>query len=299
MSIENIRGNILKIERFALDDGPGIRTTVFFKGCPLNCLWCHNPESIEMVPELVFHQDLCIGCGRCSEVCTESVHVLNKGKHELNREKCKHCGACVKECYSEAIEMLGSSFSVKQLLEKVLEDRRFYENSGGGVTISGGEPMYQFDFLSSFLKHLKQNNIHVCLDTCGYAPLENYNQILSLVDIFLFDIKEFDKERHKEFTGVSNELIFKNLYNLDRMGAQIILRCPIIPNKNFTRNHLSKIRTLCLTLKNVIGCDLLPYNNAASIKYKLLRKRNPMAGIPSLEEKEITRIQEMTIINRD
>ena len=211
-------GTIFDIKGFALNDGPGIRTTVFMKGCPLDCLWCHNPESKSRKSELFFDSRKCVGCRSC-EVCPYGCHVFTDTEHIFNREKCIACGKCAAECYTDALELVGTEKSVEEIIAEVMKDEAFYENSGGGMTLSGGEPMFQFDFTYELLKRAKENGLHTCIETCGFAKWEQYEKIADLVDIFLFDYKETDPGKHKEFTGVTNELILENLKKHKNDGA--------------------------------------------------------------------------------
>lgn len=264
-------GTIFNIQKFSINDGPGIRTTVFMKGCPLNCLWCHNPESKSRKPEIFFDARKCVGCRSC-EVCPYGCHVFTDTEHIFNREKCTACGKCAAECYTDALELVGTEKSVEEVIAEVMKDEAFYENSGGGMTLSGGEPMYQFDFTYELLKRAKENGLHTCIETCGFAKWEQYEKIADLVDIFLFDYKATTPEKHKEFTGVSNELILENLKKLDEKGCKTVLRCPIIPGLNDTEEHFSGIAETANSLKNVLEINIEPYHPLGKGKSELLGK---------------------------
>lgn len=197
---------VFDIQKFSIHDGPGIRTTVFLKGCPLRCVWCHNPESWRPEPELLFTAAKCSGCRRCAEVCPAGVHSFTAdGRHELDRAACVRCGKCVELCPAEALELCGRSFTVEEVMAEVRKDCIFYENSGGGMTLSGGEPMMQFDFLHALLRLAHKAGLHICLETCGFAAWKQYETILPFVDLFLFDIKTIDPATFTSvvcFTGI-------------------------------------------------------------------------------------------------
>lgn len=264
-------GTIFNIQKFSINDGPGIRTTVFMKGCPLNCLWCHNPESKSRKTEIFFDARKCVGCRSC-EVCPYGCHVFTDTEHIFNREKCIACGKCAAECYTDALELVGTEKSVEEIIAEVMKDEAFYENSGGGMTLSGGEPMFQFDFTYELLKRAKENGLHTCIETCGFAKREQYEKIADLVDIFLFDYKETDPGKHKEFTGVTNELILENLKKLDEKGCKTVLRCPIIPGLNDTDEHFTGIAKTANSLRNVLEINVEPYHPLGKGKSEMLGK---------------------------
>ncbi|MBR4957477.1 MAG: glycyl-radical enzyme activating protein, partial [Lentisphaeria bacterium] len=252
-------GVVFDIQKFSVHDGPGIRTTVFVKGCPLRCQWCHNPESQSMRPEIFFTPEKCVGCGRCAAVCPEKCHHLTQS-HLFDRDQCRRCGKCAGVCLPEALELAGRSVTVAETLAKVLEDKIFYETSGGGMTVSGGEPMMQFDFALELARKAKENGLHVAMETCGFAPQENFEAILPYIDLFLFDIKSTDPEKHRKFTGPDFTLIHENLRMIDRCGKKFRLRCPLIPGVNDSEKELAGIAALANTLDNVQGIDIEPYH---------------------------------------
>ena len=225
---------------------------------------------------------------RCVEACPCGCHSIHDNQHIFDRTKCGLCGKCAENCYADALEMVGYQRSVSQVIEEVLKDKVFYDCSGGGVTLSGGEPMYQFQFTYELLTELKNHGLHTCMETCGYAGKEAYRKIAGLVDIFLFDYKETDSGRHKTFTGVPNEPILENLRMLDDLGCKIILRCPIIPTMNDTREHLEGIAATANSLKNILQIDLEPYHPLGAGKAESLGKAYPLADItfPSNETVE-------------
>ncbi len=256
----DVRGIIFDIKRFAIHDGPGIRTTVFCKGCPLNCAWCHNPESIDRRPEISFIPDRCIGCGRCFEVCSRQAHRMNGQQRVYDRDRCVVCGECAAECYAEALEVVGREVTTAEVIDEVASDRPFYETSGGGMTISGGEPTDQLEFTHALLAEAKQRDLHTCLDTSGLTTWDRLERLSPLVDLFLYDVKEIDPDRHKRFTGVDNATILANVRRLHDAGAEIILRCPIIPGVNADDEHLTRLAELARSLPRLVEVNLLPFH---------------------------------------
>ena len=255
-----MKGRVFDIQRFSIHDGPGIRTTVFLKGCPLRCLWCHNPEGLSLAPIISFVPEKCIGCGFCFRTCRQHAHSLQDGRHLFHRELCRSCGECTKECYTQALELIGKEMTAAEVMAQVLRDLPFYETSGGGMTLSGGEPLHQPDFALELLKAAKTAGLHCCLETSGFAAAEVLRNVCQWVDLFLFDIKETDAQRHREFTGVSNEMIFSNLRALHAAGAGIVLRLPIIPGLNARDDHFAGIAALVHELPKVKGVELMFYH---------------------------------------
>ncbi len=262
-------GKIFDISRFCLNDGPGIRTTVFFKGCPLNCVWCHNPESKSTKFEILYDNSKCVNCGKCMSVCDKQCHIFNSG-HIFNRTGCITCGNCAENCISGAIRLAGKNYNAEEIISEVLKDKIFYEESGGGLTVSGGEPLMQIDFLEQLLKYAKQENLHTCIETCGYAKKEYFDRIIPFTDCFLFDYKETDPEKHKKFTGKDNALIIKNLELLNNSNADIILRLPLIPGYNDTSEHLDGIAVISNRFQNIRKIEIMPYHPLGTSKTKEL-----------------------------
>jgi pyruvate formate lyase activating enzyme len=268
--MSNPSGTIFDIKRFAVHDGPGIRTTVFFKGCPLRCLWCHNPESLKIERQIVFFQNKCIGCGECFKRCpTGAVEATPQGR-KYHRDKCTLCGTCVEYCYAEATVMQGKVVSVEEVIEEVKKDMPFYENSGGGVTLSGGEPAMQPELCIAILRESKKAGMHTALDTSGYVKWETFSKILEYVDLVLYDIKHMDPAKHKEYTGLSNQLILSNLRNLDKLGIPIEIRMPMIPGLNDSEANLSAASQFLTEMKNIQRVKLLPYHRLGEGKYERL-----------------------------
>ncbi|MBD3239608.1 MAG: glycyl-radical enzyme activating protein [Chitinivibrionales bacterium] len=272
-------GMVFAIERCSLHDGPGIRTTVFVKGCPLRCLWCHNPESMSPKPELYFLDERCTRCGACVASCPHSSHTITENAHTIDRGACEACGRCVQACPVGALEIKGRAMTVDEVMAEVLKDRHFYTESGGGLTISGGEPMAQYAFTRELLHSARTANIHTVIETNGHAPTERYLEVAPYVSLFLMDWKETDAERHREFTGVDNVLIRKSILALDHAGASILLRCPIIPGYNDRPDHFAGIAALANELSHVEAIEVMPYHPMGRSKSGHLGKEYPLAEL--------------------
>lgn len=263
-----ITGSTLNIKRFEIHDGDGLRTTLFLKGCPLRCKWCHNPESLSKKSELGYYAHKCINCGKCAEVCPTGAHDMLSGTHHFDREKCIACGKCADVCLGDALVFYGKKVTPKEILPKLLEDREFYETSGGGVTISGGEPLLQADFTAELLRLLKEEGINTAVDTCLFAPRESLDKVIPYADTFLVDVKAFDSALHKELTSQPNELIHDNIRYLSSIGKPMEIRIPYVPGKN--SGEIEKIAEFLATLKTVKGVRVLPYHNLSGTKYDSL-----------------------------
>ena len=271
-------GTVFNIQRYSLNDGPGIRTCVFLKGCPINCLWCHNPESKILKPELSFSNDRCTGCGNCVIVCKRKCHSFVNGHHILNRSLCLSCGLCADVC-TGALELIGKKMTVSDVIREVCKDMPFYEQSGGGVTFTGGEPFFQPGFLTELLIASKEHELNVCVETCGFVSRDILRKAMKYIDLFLFDIKETDGEKHLQYTGVDNKLILDNLGFLADNKKQIVLRCPIIPGYNDRENHLSSIAGLANKYNSVIRIDIEPYHPLGKTKAAQLGKQYPLGEL--------------------
>lgn len=257
-----MKGSIFEIQHFSVHDGPGIRTTVFLKGCQLKCLWCHNPESIRtQTKELAFVESKCVGCGVCFKICPHGCHRMKDGKHIIDRKTCSLCGACTHLCAGKALSMYGMELLPEEVLAEVLKDRTYYEQSGGGVTLSGGEPMLQPDFVRRFAKLAKKHGIHVAMETNGCYDFRLLNGIRENIDLFLIDWKESNEEKHKAYTGAGNQQIIQTIRQLSDAGHSILLRCPIIPGYNDRTDHFRKIAQMTREIKGIVSAELLPYHN--------------------------------------
>lgn len=255
-----MKARIFEIKRFAVHDGDGIRTTVFFKGCPLRCVWCHNPEGLSAEAQTAFYRQKCVGCGEC-----------------------KKDGFTVDACAGEARVRYGRSVTVEELFPILLEDRDFYDNSGGGVTLSGGESLMQADFCAELLKQLKSNGIHTAVDTCGLVTKEALDKVASFTDVFLYDVKAYDEDTHIKYTGQSNRVILENLKYLDMLGKKTEIRVPFVPGYN--SDEVEKIASFLSCLKHVTKVRVLPYHNHAGSKYEALNIKNTLPKrLPTNEE---------------
>jgi len=281
-------GLVFNVMRFSVHDGPGIRTTVFLKGCPLRCPWCHNPESQSAKLEVIYFPERCARCGDCVEACPNHALSLD-GEVRIDEKLCRRCAICVEACLARARELAGEWVSVGTLLSHVERDRVFYEESGGGVTLSGGEPLQQPRFAERFLRACRDRGIHTALDTCGYAPAESFRRVAEYVDLFLFDLKVIDRDRHRESTGVPNDLILANLRWLAEQKRPVIVRVPVIPGHTDGEENLAAISKLAQSL-GLSRVDLLPYHKIAADKYRRLHLDYRMGGAETLPAQRMSEI---------
>lgn len=269
-----MKAKIVEIKRFAVHDGDGIRTTVFMKGCPLACVWCHNPEGIGFDAQLAYNENKCISCGECALVCPENAHDMREGKHEFDRDKCIACGKCEAACLNGALKFYGRETSVPELLPILLEDKDFYDSTGGGVTLSGGECLMQADFCAELLRELKQCGVHTAVDTCGFVSKEAIDKVMPYTDVFLYDVKAFDETVHMTCTGHSNRVILDRLKYIDECGKEIEIRIPYVPG--FNDDQMEKIAGYLAELKHLTKVRVLPYHNYAGSKYEALGMENTL-----------------------
>ena len=286
------KGVIFDIRKYSIHDGPGIRTTVFFKGCPLRCWWCHNPEGQDVEPELVYRKSRCLGCDECSKSCQREAISLVAQSISVNREKCVPCNNCCRVCPSDALSIAGKQMTVKEILEEIEKDRTFYEESRGGVTFSGGEPLMQPDFLNALLNECKERAIHTAVNTCGFAQYEIIDRIRDKVDLFLYDIKTMDNRKHRKYTGASNEQILKNLKKLAESGSSIVISFPIIPGINDDDKNVTRTAEFISSLPNIQQVNLLPYHRAGIEKYKNLGKPYKLDKIQPPSNQRVKSVKE-------
>jgi len=283
--MEAEKGIIFDVKHFAVHDGPGIRTTIFLKGCPLRCLWCHSPESQSPLPEVAYYPNLCIGCGACVEACPNGAQTL--GTPKILRELCTGVGRCAEECYAGATIMYGRAASVGDILEEADKDRLLYETSGGGVTLSGGEPTMQPRFAATLLGALKERGYHTTLDTCGHAEWGVLEKVMANADLVLYDLKHIDSFTHEEITGVPNRLILANLERAAGSGKTLVVRVPVIPGYNDSPENFKAMAGFLGGLKGVEAVELLPYHNLGAPKYPALGREYPLEGLRSPEPEEL------------
>lgn len=283
-------GSVTDIQRFSLNDGPGIRTTIFLKGCNMHCVWCHNPETISMKKELMFYENKCIGCGRCFDVCPSGVHSVADGKHIIDRKKCTLCGRCVEECYAEALVFSAKEMTSDEVVSEILQDKVYYDESNGGVTLSGGEVTCQKEFALEIVKKCREKGIKTAIETNLLMPFEQIKELLSSVDLVMFDIKIFDNASHKRHTGVYNTQILENVKLLDGLGIPFIVRTPLIPEISDGEDNLKAIAEFIAPLKNLLYYEILNFNPLGASKYRSLDSENVLCNAKPFEKSRLEEI---------
>ncbi|HJO83517.1 MAG: glycyl-radical enzyme activating protein [SAR202 cluster bacterium] len=286
-------GLVFDIKRYAVHDGPGIRTTVFLKGCPLRCVWCHNPEAIAHGPEVFFYPDRCIACGSCVEACPTGAQILAEGgQRTFDRAGCDLSQQCVEACNSNALMLAGNQTTVAEVMNEVREDATFYSVTGGGVTLSGGEPLLQIDFATALLKACKAEGFHTSLDSCGQVPWSFYERALPYVDLVLYDLKHIHDDDHKDATGVTNERIIQNLRKLHDRGTPVEIRMLIVPTINDSREQIGEAAELLAGMDNITAVRLLAYHSMAVSKYTSLAKDSTMPEVETPDNDAMAKIAE-------
>jgi pyruvate formate lyase activating enzyme len=287
-------GIVFDIQRFSIHDGPGIRTLVFLKGCDLRCPWCSNPESQRFEADLFFHTEKCIGCQKCLNVCPHGAITVADGRLSFMRHFCENCGECSAVCYAEARVIKGHRMDTEKVLEEILKDEVFYANSGGGVTLGGGEPLAQADFAMTILKRCKENGLHTAVETAGHIPWPQVEKVLPYADLILYDVKHMDPERHCETIGVDNRLILANLERLLKKKKRVIIRTPLIPGFNDADDQVGAIACYGASL-GVKEINLLPYHRFGEGKYRLLGRHYQLLGEMKLDKEKVDELANLVV----
>lgn len=287
---------VFNIQRYSLHDGPGIRTTIFIKGCPLHCLWCCNPESQHLESQILFAKDRCISCGVCISTCPEgAIHLAEDGNRWVQAERCSLCGLCIEVCCAGALEQIGREMTIGEVLAEVETDRPFYDQSGGGITLSGGEPTVQSQFSLMLLQGIKALGIHTTIETCGHVGWSVWESLLPHLDLILYDLKETDPERHKRWTCVSNEQVLENLRRLAKSDVPVIVRRPVIPGYNDSVDSIHHLGHFVRELENIEEIDLLPYHRFAQAKHERLGREYVLGGQSSLKHTDVKYLREILL----
>ncbi|WP_353893511.1 choline TMA-lyase-activating enzyme [Proteinivorax hydrogeniformans] len=289
---------IFNTQKYNMYDGPGIRTLVFFKGCPLRCKWCSNPEGLEQKHQIMYKSDLCTNCGACVSACPVGIHSINnEGKHEINRNiDCIGCRKCMDSCIEDAISVVGEKKTVDELLEIIEEDEAFYTISGGGVTLGGGEALMQPEFAQKLLKTCKQEGINTAVETCGYTKPESIMEVAKFTDLFLYDLKHIDPDKHFQYTNVKNEVILENLKSLLNNGHNVKVRMPMLKGVNDSESEIQRVIDFLMPYRNhqnFKGIDLLPYHKMGVNKYNQLDMDYQIKGELALSEQELDKIESL------
>lgn len=283
IEVDKLGGNVFEIQHFSVDDGPGIRTVVFLKGCQMRCLWCHNPESLDFrKSEFSFVKEKCVQCGICFQVCPNGCHTVQDGVHQIDRDRCAFCGKCVSLCAGKALSICGRYIeNASEILDEVERDRAFYTESGGGMTLSGGEPMMQPDFVSDLVRGAKARGINVAMETNGCYEYSRLDGIREFVDTFLVDWKVTDDALHRQYTGLSNQKVLQTIHRLHDDGYRVLVRCPIIPGYNDKESHFKRIAEMTVEMPGLIGAELMPYHSLGVGKIRRFGLENRLEYIVS------------------
>ena len=287
------KGLIAKIERYAIYDGPGIRTLIFMKGCPMRCIWCSSPQTQNSYPEVVYCSERCIGCYDCINLCPENaISISSSGKVNIDRVLCTNCGDCTQICPTEALKLVGEFMSIEQVMIEILKDKAFYERSGGGVTISGGEPLMQAEFVNDLLCECHRYSIHTAIETAGFAEWKAFETIRNCIDLLFFDIKIVDTKKHKELTGVSNKKILENIRRVDEeWNLPVILRFPLVPGINDSENDLNKLSEFVSSLKRIDTLEILPYHRLGEYEYATLGREYKLKDVEIPDDSYLKKIR--------
>ena len=288
MATEEATGLVSSIQRYCIHDGPGIRTIVFLKGCPLRCLWCSNPENQEAYPEIAFVRERCLGCGTCTASCPSGAMSVRGPGPQIDRQLCRGCGSCADACPSGALRLIGKRMTPKEVMAEVRKDEVFFRTSGGGVTVSGGEPLAQPHFVAGLFRRCKEMGLHTAVETSGYAGWNAIEQLLQWVDLFLYDLKVMNPEKHKAYTGVDNRIILENLSRLSvaRKGRGVVVRIPLVPTVNLSREELETLARF-VAVHDIGTVHLLPYHAYGSGKYAQLGRSYRMSAVGEPSEDEV------------
>lgn len=284
-------GVVTQIQRYSINDGPGIRTTVFLKGCELRCRWCHNPETWDPRPEIYFTKSKCVGCGSCKAACPVPGAIDLEAEYRINWGTCTRCMECVRACRYGALTRVGETLTVAQVMDEVIRDLPFYLNSGGGMSLSGGEPLYQARFCLELLREAKRQGLHTCLDTSGYAAASVVEAVMPYVDLVLLDIKHMDEGAHRKGTGVSNSLILENARRI-ASGAEVRFRIPLIPGFNDSEEFMHQVGGFARSI-GVGACDILPYHDYCDAKYKLLGRGHIFYKVKLLPDQRVKALEKL------
>jgi pyruvate formate lyase activating enzyme len=285
---------VSNIQRFCVHDGPGIRTTVFLLGCPLRCRWCQNPEALNRQPAVMFNEGKCVGCAACVEACVQrATYRASDGRIQFDRARCITCGRCVLSCYYKARELSGRPYSVPALLQEILKDRVVFRNSGGGVTLSGGEPLIQAGFVAELLGGCRSRDVHTAVETCGAVAWSQFERVLPHVDLFLYDLKLIEAGKHEQWTGIGNRTILDNARALAEAGKRIVVRVPLIPEVNDDDREFGAIARFAAGLAGVSELHILPFHQVGSSKYALVGKEYGMKDVPEENESRVARCRQI------